>query len=169
MTDFKVTPLSEDSFRNAIRESTSPRAVYDMAPGEAYTKFFEGLREGKILGTKCPSCGLVHVPPKVYCQYCYLPLTQWVEVKDEGFVETAVVVYIAAERERLEKPEVVGVIRLEGSGDRYRYPGLMHRICTEPEEVKSSRIMGVKVKARWATERKGSINDIECFEVVSWK
>ncbi|BBD72074.1 DNA-binding protein [Sulfodiicoccus acidiphilus] len=169
MNSTKGTPLSEEDFKRAVKEITRPRAVYDVAPGEAYSRFFRGLKEGKILGTRCPSCRLVHVPPKVYCQYCYVPLTEWVEVKDEGYVETAVVVYIAAERERLETPEVVGVVRLEGSGDEYRFPGLMHRICADPDDVKSMKLLGSKVRARWAKEKQGGINDIECFEVVQWK
>lgn len=166
------TPLRDEEFRSVIKEIDSPRARYRMAAGIAYTRFFEGLRRGEILGTYCPSCRMVHVPPKIYCPYCFRSLSMWVRASDEGKVVTAVVSYLSATLERLEKPEIIGIIRLDVPGHRfspYRFPGLLHRICGATEDdVKSQRIFDARVKARWLPEeeRRGSINDIECFEVL---
>ncbi|MEM4372343.1 MAG: zinc ribbon domain-containing protein, partial [Metallosphaera sp.] len=45
------------------------RYVYTAGPdGE---KFLRGLREGKILGRKCPRCGRIYVPPRMYCEDCF--------------------------------------------------------------------------------------------------
>jgi len=168
------TPLRDEEFREIIKEIDSPRARYNMAAGEAYSRFFESLRRGEILGTYCPGCGLVHIPPKIYCPYCFRYLTKWVRASDEGRVVTAVVSYLSATLERLEKPEIIGIIRLDVPGYRftsYRFPGILHRICGASEDdVKSQRIFDARVKARWAPEdrRIGSINDIECFEVM-WR
>jgi uncharacterized OB-fold protein len=90
-------------------------------------------------------------------------------VKDEGVVMTAVASFISWTRERLDHPEIVGTIRLFPSTARdYVYPGLFHRICCSYEDVRNMTIFGKIVKARWKPreERTGSINDIECFEVV---
>jgi uncharacterized OB-fold protein len=98
------------------------------------------------------------------------PTVEIVEVPDTGTVHTAVVSYIKATRERLEKPEIVGIIRLDVPGyrdDEYEFAGLFHKLCgVTPEDVMSGRVIGMRVRARWRPpeERRGSILDIECFE-----
>jgi len=44
----------------------------------------------------------------------------------------------------------------------------MHYLCVDPEDVKSMKVFGMRVRARWkpADKRTGSILDIECFEPV---
>ncbi len=93
-----------------------------------------------------------------------------------GTVQTAVLTYISTTREKMEKPPlVVGVIRLDlppqgledYAVDETFYPGIMHYICGATEDdVKSRRVFGRRVKARWRSERTGSVRDIECFEVI---
>ncbi len=150
---------------------SAPQAKYDFSAGPTISRFLQGLKEGKILGRKCPRCGRVYVPPRDYCEYCHVALTDWVEVPDTGTVHTAVVSYISVRRERLEKPEVVGVIRLDVPGyppNGYEFAGLFHRLCVPPEEAMSDEVIGMKVRARWKPkeQRTGSILDIECFEPV---
>lgn len=171
--EYGGTYLSDREFREIVKEIKKPRARYLMSAGEAYSRFFDGLREGRILGTYCENCGMVFVPPKIYCPYCFKPLGRWVEISDHGEIVTAVVSYYSATMERLEKPEIIGVIRLDVPGmsfTSYRFPGLLHRICgVSVEDVVSRRVFGARVRARWkkAEERVGDINDIECFEVIS--
>ena len=149
-----------------------PEAKYSFAAGQAVSRFLEGLKQGRILGKKCPRCGRVYVPPRSYCEYCFAPTGEWVELSGEGEVNTAVVSYISAFRERLEEPEIIGVVRLYAPGytgreDEYEFPGLFHRLCgVTPEDVMSGRVIGMKVRPRWkpVERRIGSITDIECFE-----
>lgn len=149
-----------------------PRARYSFSAGVAQTRFLRGLKEGKILGVKCPVCGRVYVPPRAYCEYCHVPTSEWVELPGTGVVHTAVVSYIGTFRQRLEKPEIVGVIRLDAPGYKegsYEFAGLFHRLCGVTEEdVKSGRAIGMRVRPRWRPpeERRGDVNDIECFEPV---
>ena len=148
------------------------KARYSYTTGEALGRFLAGLKEGKILGTYCAKCGRIFVPPRIYCSYCFKEVDGWLEAKDEGVVVTAVMSYISATRARLEKPVAVGVIKLDVPGrqfDDHFFPGIMHYICgTSEDDVKSMRIFGAKVKAKWKRpeQRTGSITDIECFEVV---
>ncbi len=149
-----------------------PRARYLFSAGQALSRFLQGLKEGRILGRRCPVCGRVYVPPRAYCEYCHVPTSEWVEVPGTGVIHTAVVSYIATDRSRLEKPEIVGVIRLDAPGyreDSYEFAGLFHRICgVTPEQVMDGSAIGMRVRPRWRPpeERTGSINDIECFEPV---
>ena len=149
-----------------------PVARYSYSAGQALSEFLRGLKEGRILGKLCPSCRRVLVPPRVYCEFCFTHTTEWVEVPGTGVVETAVVSYIGTARERLEKPEIIGVIRLDAPGYRegsFDFAGLFHRLCGVTEDdVKSGRVIGMRVRPRWRPpeERRGSMLDIECFEPV---
>ena len=149
-----------------------PVAKYLFSAGQAQSKFLKGLKEGKILGVRCPVCGRVYVPPRAYCEYCHAPTSEWVELPGTGEIHTAVISYIATDRSRLEKPEIVGVIKLDAPGykeGQYEFAGLFHRICgVTPEQVINGSAIGLRVRPRWRPpeERTGSVNDIECFEPV---
>ena len=151
-----------------------PDAKYSFSAGQAVSRFLEGLKQGRILGKRCPRCGRVYVPPRSYCEYCFAPTAEWVEVSGEGEVNTAVVSYISTFRERLEEPEIIAVIRLYAPGytgkkDEYEFPGIFHKLCgVKPEDVMSGRVIGMRVRPRWKPpeRRVGSITDIECFEPV---
>lgn len=163
------TAIGEGEAVPTFEFSAIGKARYNYAAGEALGRFLAGLREGRILGAVCGRCGRVFVPPRAYCSYCFRPVDDWIEARDEGVVVTAVASYIEATRARAEKARVVGVVRLDVPGykfDDHFFPGLMHYICADDEAVKSMRIFGMRVKARWRRpeERAGSITDIECFE-----
>ncbi|MEM0173681.1 MAG: DNA-binding protein, partial [Sulfolobaceae archaeon] len=82
---------------------------------------------------------------------------------------TVVASFISWTRERLEKPEIIGIIKLEPSRPNdWIFPGIFHRICASYDEVRNMSLFGKKVKAVWKNknERIGSINDIECFKVI---
>jgi len=146
-----------------------PQAKYDFAAGTTISKFLQGLKEGKILGRKCPKCGRIFVPPRSYCEWCHVATNEWIEVPQTGEIHTAVITYISTKREKIEKPEVVGTIKLDVPGYRdgeYEFAGLFHKICVDPQDVISGKAIGMKVKVKWKPkeERTGSILDIECFE-----
>lgn len=149
-----------------------PAAKYLFSAGQAQSRFLQGLKQGKILGVFCPSCGRVYVPPRAYCEYCHKPTSGWIELPGTGRIHTAVISYIATDRSPLEEPEIVGVIRLDAPGysdDQYEFAGLFHKICgVSPEQVKNGAAIGLRVKPRWKpeVEREGSVTDIECFEPV---
>ena len=47
--------------------------------------FVDYLKQGKIMGTRCKSCGgTVYFPPKMDCPSCLNCDTEWVEVKNGG-------------------------------------------------------------------------------------
>ncbi|MEM0365721.1 MAG: Zn-ribbon domain-containing OB-fold protein [Acidilobaceae archaeon] len=163
--------LREEDLRKLVGViEYTPRARYSYSAGQALSEFLRGLREGRILGRLCPSCNRVLVPPRVYCEHCYTQTTEWVEVPGTGRVESVVVSYIGTARERLEKPEIIAVIRLDAPGygrDSFDFAGLFHKLCGVTEDdVKSGRVIGLRVKPRWKPLelRTGSILDIECFE-----
>ena len=118
--------------------------------------FFRTIKEeGRILGTRCPSCNRVYVPGASFCERCLSELDEWVDVGHSGQVETFTLLYVNEDGSPREKPEMVAFIRF-GDG------GLIHRLGEiEPQEIR----IGMRVEAVFkpAAERIGSILDIAYF------
>ena len=129
---------------------------YTYTLGVAGEKFYSGLKEGKIIGSRCPECGRVLVPPSAYCPDCLVE-TEWVEVPDEGFVYAFTIAHVGADGKPLEEPEIYALVVLDGADG-----GILHKLGeVRPEEV----YIGMRVKAVWAPpeERKGTLADIRYF------
>ncbi|BCU68136.1 DNA-binding protein [Sulfolobales archaeon HS-7] len=56
-------------------------------PIEGYERFWEGLKKGEIVATRCKRCGNEYFPPRVNCT-CGSSDMEWFEVKREGIVQT---------------------------------------------------------------------------------
>ncbi|KKL59784.1 hypothetical protein LCGC14_2211840, partial [marine sediment metagenome] len=55
---------------------------YRHTAGQAASRFFRELKDNKrIMGVRCPSCHRVLVPPRSFCERCFEPIDEWVEVK----------------------------------------------------------------------------------------
>ncbi|MEN3047165.1 MAG: Zn-ribbon domain-containing OB-fold protein [Candidatus Caldarchaeales archaeon] len=169
-------------FNEGASEMTLPGLVvlpwlfdfrYRRATGEAVGRFLEGLREGRIIGTKCEGCGRVFIPPRSFCELCFRRVRTYVEHSGYGEVATYSVAYIGTNpRERLARPEVVAVIWFEGtkvvrpnSHHVFHAAGLMHKLGeVEPSEVR----IGMRVRPVWKPkeQRRGEITDISYFAPV---
>lgn len=137
---------------------------YRYAMGPYASKFFDGLREKKILGIRCPSCKRVLLPPRAFCDRCFIETKDWVQVSDMGIIESFIIVY----RKFYglpDPPYALGLIKLKGADE-----GILHFICgidlSKPQEALKKLKIGAKVRAVWSEKRVGSILDIKCFEVV---
>ena len=76
------------------------------------------LRKGKIMGSKCCSCGAISVPPRPICNECLGGDLEWIELKGKGKLEsftcTAVCPPFMVEGGySTENPYCVGVVELE--------------------------------------------------------
>ncbi|MBW1989330.1 MAG: Zn-ribbon domain-containing OB-fold protein [Deltaproteobacteria bacterium] len=124
--------------------------------GDTATRFLEAIRDkGELWGTRCPECGKVFVPPRKSCPRCFGQQTSWEKVGPGGTVVT----YTVARKKREAIPEdvpvVFALIRLDGADT-----AMLHKIGgVDPDKVST----GMRVKPRFAEERKGHIRDIECF------
>jgi uncharacterized OB-fold protein len=138
---------------------------YELAYGRTWTQFFDGFREEKILGSKCPKCGRVLVPMRSFCPRCFEEISQAVEVSQEGII----ISWALTEYEYFgmpTKPPFIGaLIKLDGSDTNF-----LHLIggidLSNPEQVRKTVKNGMRVKAVWNPEKKGHIMDIKYFEPV---
>lgn len=60
----EMTTVSAKSFPGKIPLS------YLYTAGIAGSRFYKDLAEGKLSGTRCPKCRVVHVPPTSFCEQC---------------------------------------------------------------------------------------------------
>jgi len=129
------------AFRPEVSMTNAPtRLEYDLRPGKALDRFFEGMAEGKILGHRCPVCEKVIVPMAGFCAKDGVPTTEEVEVADTGTVTTFAVNNLPDPRAP-EVPFVSAYVLLDGADIT-----LLTLVAGVPaDQVR----MGMRVKAAW--------------------
>jgi uncharacterized OB-fold protein len=128
---------------------------YRRSVGPVLGRFFTGLREGRILGTRAPG-GRVLVPPMEYDPETGEGLSELVEVGPGGSVTTWCWVARPRERHPLARPFAFALLRLDGASS-----GMLHAVDAGDEGRMRT---GMRVRPRWRAQRRGEIGDIECFE-----
>ncbi len=140
-----------------------PNVKYLWSAGVAMSRFLEGLKDGKIVGSVCKKCDRIMVPPRAFCEHCFKPVDGYTHVKDTGIINTYSVSYVAGDASRIEEPIYVAVIDLDGAS---KGMGILH-LLGEIDDWKIIKF-GMKVKAVWKPfeERTGAITDIRYFKPV---
>ncbi len=72
-------------------------------------KFWEGLKQGKVYGTKCKGCGKLYFPPSADCPHCLSTELEWIELSNEAEVETFTHVVIRPTTFQQNKPYTVAI------------------------------------------------------------
>lgn len=145
---------------DAARPYTTDHVVeyaYKRSLGPVLSRFFTALRDGEILGSRV-SEGRVLVPPMEHDPDTGdgLDADDMVAVGPGGRVTAWT--WIAAPREKhpLDRPFAFALIELDGATT-----GFLHAIDAGREDRMHT---GMRVTARWRSERTGEIHDLECFE-----
>ena len=94
---------------------TPVRLEYSYTAGRASTRFLRGMREGRILGQRCPSCRKVYVPPRGSCPRCGVATQEEVEISGKGTVTTFCIVRIPSENLSVKPPYAAAHILLDGA------------------------------------------------------
>ena len=159
------TALSEKDISSGkifvTEDSLNCAYAWDM--GVAIARYLKELKRGRIIATECRKCNRIMLPPRLFCELCYVPSGDWVYVKDTGVVNTFSICYVHWDASRIkegEKPHLPAVIDIDGASTGM---GIMHLLGeVEPDDIK----IGMKVQAVWKPEeeRTGSITDIKYFK-----
>lgn len=129
---------------------------YRRSVGRVMGHFFGGLKVGRIFGVRTAS-GRVLVPPTEYDPETGADVTDFVEVGTSGTVTTWTwVSKPRAGKHPLDHPFAWALIHLDGADT-----AMLHAVDVR---VASRMKTGMRVRARFAAERKGDIHDITCFE-----
>jgi uncharacterized OB-fold protein len=162
---YETRYLTDKEFRTGITVDFEVDARYAWDAGIAIGGYLDGLKEGKILGRVCHGCHRTLVPPRMFCEQCFRPTDEWVEVKDTGTVNTFSLAYITWDMRTLRNPDIPAVIDLDGASPGI---GIMHKLGhVDPKTVHT----GMRVKAVWkpTAKREGSILDIAYWTPIDGK
>ncbi len=136
---------------------------YRWALGQTWTRFFDGLKEEKIYGTRCGTCGKVFVPAKTFCPDCYSDLDEWMDVSQEGTLKSWTLVRKSHFGQVRQPPYALGLIRLDGTDCEFiHFLGGVD--WSDMQNAREKLKAGARVKAAWSKEKQADIHDISCFE-----
>ena len=158
------TPLSEQDFADntILHNFDELKGEYSWDTGIAIRKYLLGLKEGVLMGSKCPECRRIVIPPRTVCEWCFRPMSEYIKLSDTGTVNTFSLCYVTWDVKRINEPEIPAVIEIDGASPLH---GIMHKLGEiDAEKIK----IGLRVKAVWRKpeERTGSITDILYFKPI---
>ncbi len=143
----------------AVILSTRIVLPFSYSAGHTASRFFIELRDNKrIMGTKCPKCGLVLMPPRRYCGKCLTETDEWVEVGDKGTLVAYTILHRSSPNLPKKPPFAYGIIKLDGADTN-----LVHILG----EVDLDKIKpGMRMQAVFKDQREGNILDIDYFKPI---
>jgi len=129
---------------------------YDYTTGPVVAHFLQGLAQERIEGTRCPTCGIVYLPPRAYCERDFVRTTEWVAVGPEGTLEAFTIV--TQKFENLpDPPYVIAFVRLDGADT-----ALVNFLQMPIEDVTAAAARlrpGTRVRVRFHPSRQARITD----------
>ena len=148
-----------------VEQPYSLRLDYQHAYGPYYGRLFDEIATSRrIGGVRCPRCERVLVPPREYCDTCFVRTAEWVDIPDTGVIKAFSIIYLEFVGQVREPPYVYAEIVLDGAATR-----LIHTIGgIEVEEAMERLRPGMAVRAVWndEDEPRGTLEDILYFEPV---
>ncbi len=144
------------------------KSDYRWDTGMAIGTYLAGLQQGKIMGIRCPDCARTMVPPRSFCELCFRPINDWVELSDTGKINTYSVSYLNWDATRRQTPEVPAVIEIDGASPGMGILHLLGEVGETLEEITGRLRLGMAVQAVWKPpeERVGAITDIRYFRPI---
>ena len=128
---------------------------FRYTPGVGNTAFFEALRDrGAFLGSRCDECAVTYLPARIFCERCLAELEPTVECGPGGELLSWTIARVDVDERPLAQPVVYGLVRLDGADTV-----MLHRLV----DVDGEPTIGARVRAKLASDRDGSILDIEGF------
>ena len=95
-----------------LKSARTLHITYNL-PISRTSKFWQGLKEGKIYATKCQKCGKLHFPPVADCGDCGSSNLKWTELDGEGEIETFTQVVVKPASFSKEADYIVAIARLK--------------------------------------------------------
>lgn len=133
---------------------------YNFTAGEATSRFLSAIKEGRLVGQRCPQCSNVYVPPRGSCAACGVATAEEVEVADKATVESFTIVWIPIPNNPIQPPYIIANLVADGSNISFIH--LMSECVNE--EVR----MGQRVQAVWKPQAEWThaMNNIQYFKPI---
>ena len=93
---------------------------YNFTAGTAPARFLHEVKEGKLIGQRCPQCEQVYIPPRGSCAACGVPTKEEVEVSDKATVESFTIVAIPIPNSPIKPPYIIANLVADATKDQPR-------------------------------------------------
>ncbi len=130
---------------------------YNYSIGKVAGLFFAGLKERRILATRCSQSGLSYLPPRAYCERSFKPCDSWVEVAHEGVIEAATIVTAAFEN-LPPPPYCIAYARLDGASTAM-VNFLKGLDLSDPRAAADKVVPGARIRVEFIDNPQGRITD----------
>jgi len=137
---------------------------YEHAYGPYYGRMFDEIKQfGRVIGVRASNGDDALLPPREIDDITHKRTGTWKACADTGTIRGCSIINMEFVGQTREPPYVYAEIVLDGASTR-----LIHMIDIDSVEDAKERIKpGTRVRAIWTDgERKGSMADIERFEVI---
>ena len=141
-----VAPVDATGDGEAITGMEAPIYLkYNFTAGEATSRFLAAVKEGQLVGQRCPQCDNVYVPPRGSCAACGVATTEQVQVSDKATVESFTIVWIPIPNNPIQPPYIIANLMADGSNISFIH--LMSECVNEDVHI------GQRVQAVWKDEQ----------------
>ena len=173
----KRTTARKATVQTATKASAPPKSAelmvvpgrwdipYNYSAGEVASRFLVTLREeGKVIATKCPECKRIILPPRSFCERCFVSLkNSWVDLPPTGQLAGFTIVEDQFANAPTP-PYIIAYILLDGATTTF--PHFLSGVdFKNVDKLKKDVKMGMKVKLVFKprAQREGRMRD---FSVV---
>lgn len=129
---------------------------YSYTAGSTGARFLMKMKEGKIVGQRCPSCSNVYMPPRGCCAKCGVVTEEEVELPHTGVIESFTIVHLPIPGSPIEPPIIAANIIIDGADIAF-----IHLLS----EVDHDKVhIGMRVEAVWKPQSEWDYS----FENIAW-
>jgi uncharacterized OB-fold protein len=144
--------------------ASSPRVVhdewrirYEYPTGEVAARFFDALKERRIVATHCSASGMTYLPPRAYCERSFERCDSTVDAGHEGTIEAATIVSAAFEN-LPPPPYAIAYVRLDGVSTAML--NFVHGIDLSDVPAAAQRLQpGTRVRVAFVDQPLGQVTD----------
>ncbi|HTR74810.1 MAG TPA: Zn-ribbon domain-containing OB-fold protein [Solirubrobacterales bacterium] len=132
--------------------------TYQHVADPVAAQFLRTMRdEGKLTGIRCPKCERVLIPPRPFCDRCFVETEGWVDLPPEGVIELFTIVHLRV-KGLPDPPYALVYVRPDGADTaimNYFRGADLSNAAEPPAEVRIGERVGIK----FADERTGRMTD----------
>ncbi|MGH9674510.1 MAG: Zn-ribbon domain-containing OB-fold protein [Bryobacteraceae bacterium] len=131
---------------------------YDYAAGRTASEFLRRLRDEKrISGVRCAKCGRVILPPRGFCERCFVAVEEWVDVAPSGVIEAFTITTEPFDG-LPDPPCAIAYVRLDGASTAML--NFVRGVDLVSVAAAAARMaIGTRVRVEWKEAREGRITD----------
>jgi hypothetical protein len=131
---------------------------FEYAAGVTGSEFLRRLRDEKrISGVRCPKCRRVILPPRGFCDRCFVAVEEWIDVGPGGVIESFTITtepFLGLP----DPPYAIAYVALDGASTAM--VNFVRGVDLSDIQLAARALaVGTRVTVGWSRSRKGRITD----------